>query len=591
MKTVSPEYTASMAQPLRKRSYIRITFENIDPGAAKDGSWAAGNQMPWSRVDTLDYEYNYGPTYATLELNRWLLDGTQSILPDSVIAARNDGYIGSPMSGEDGRFSTTPMLRRDFSTPRTFAGMTFVFNTRAALLPCAIRIQYYRSGTIVKTTDVTEIPSATLTVNDPVSDIDRVDISALGCPPRSRFRLERVIFGVIRVFDNSVVSSSKQSHDVDPLTRRLPKESFSYTILDYAGAYNPDNPNSEWDFVNEKSPISVRHGYEVSPGSVEWLDPDRYILNSKPTHKNNTATFSGSGAIESMSDTYYKDTVGDKSLYNMAVAVLRDANLTPTEDGGDPWVIDDSLKSMRTVAVLPIGTHMNCLQLIAHAARCRLFTDSENIIHIEPFSIPAGDPTLTVDLSSSMENGLTFSKIDKLKAVDVKKYAYKQSNDVTTIFEETTTAVELHVEFSGAFTSVEVSVSGGSVVSSSVYGRAVDLTLSSGTKTVTITGRGYEESSVVYRKTVAQTGEVDTEENPLITNDDMCIALADHVAGYLQYRSTYDIIYRGNPELETQDVVSLQSKFTESMRGLVLTNELTFNGSLSGKLKVKVLDA
>lgn len=42
---------------------------------------------------------------------------------------------------------------------------------------------------------------------------------------------------------------------------------------------------------------------------------------------------------------------------------------------------------MFTTAALPIDTHMNCLQLIAHAARCRLFTDDDNIIHIKPFGV------------------------------------------------------------------------------------------------------------------------------------------------------------------------------------------------------------
>ena len=591
MKTVSPEYAASMAQPLREQSHIRITFENIDPTASGDGVWEPNDQLPYSSVDTLDYDYSYGATYATLELNRWLLNGKQAILPDDVAEARKDGFIGKVLSGTDGVFSTPPILRRKFAQQHTLVGLTLYFDTRTQTKPAAIRIEYYRGGALVKTTDVTSIPDVVLPVNDPVENVDEIVVTGIAGLPKTRFRVERIIFGLIKQFDNAAVYNCKQSHDVDPLTRWLPKETLSYSILDYAGQYNPDNPASDWEFVSEKSPISVQYGYEVLPGEIEWVGPDRYILNSKPAYKNSIATFAGSGMLESMTDSYYKDTVGDKTLYDMAVAVLRDANLTPTSSGGDPWIIDESLKSMHTTAVLPIASHMNCLQLIAHAARCRLFTDSENIIHIEPFVVPSGDPVLAIDLSASKEKGLSSSKIDKLKAVEVKQYHYKVSDEVSTIYEESVTGTNLHVEFSGVFSGVSVSVSGGSVVSSSVYGRAVDIVLSEGTKTVTITGKSHEESSVVYRKEVAQSGEVDIEENPLITNTDMCTALADHAANYLQYRQTYDIMYRGNPELETQDVVSVQSKFTEAMRGLVLTDELTFSGSLSGKVKVKILGA
>ena len=75
----------------------------------------------------------------------------------------------------------------------------------------------------------------------------------------------------------------------------------------------------------------------------------------------------------------------------------------------------------------------------------------------------------------------------------------------------------------------------------------------------------------------------------MLTDDSMCQALAEHVIAYLTLRNTYDLQYRGNPELETGDLVALQTQYTNNMKALVLTNELTFNGSLSGKVKVKGL--
>ena len=120
---------------------------------------------------------------------------------------------------------------------------------------------------------------------------------------------------------------------------------------------------------------------------MEWLKPDRYVLDGKPSASNSQATFTGTGLIGSLSGKFYKSKLGRKNLYDMAEEVLLDAGLTLTEEEQHPWVIDESLKTMFTTAVLPIDTHMNCLQLIAHAARCRLFTDDDNIIHIKPFGV------------------------------------------------------------------------------------------------------------------------------------------------------------------------------------------------------------
>ena len=88
---------------------------------------------------------------------------------------------------------------------------------------------------------------------------------------------------------------------------------------------------------------------------------------------------------------------------------------------------------------------------------------------------------------------------------------------------------------------------------------------------------------------VAGDGETDVEENPLITSDGMSDALAEHVAKYLQMRNTYDASYRGNPELEAGDIIGLQTRYTDDMDALLLVDEIEFNGSLKGKVKVKGL--
>ena len=195
----------------------------------------------------------------------------------------------------------------------------------------------------------------------------------------------------------------------------------------------------------------------------------------------------------------------------------------------------------------------------------------------------------TLDFSSIAENSQAISKIDELKAVTVARYSYAASESITNLYEETTTETELHVEFSGLAQDIQINVSGGTLVSSNIYARAADLVLSSGTKTVTITGRTLQENSVVVSYPVALTGEVDKEENPLITNDSMCLALANHVKNYLQMRNTYDADYRGNPEMEVGDIIGLQTRYTDEMDALILVDEISFNGSLSGKMKVKGL--
>lgn len=748
MKSVSNAYKASMKAMLRNRSYVRITFGNVDTTAATDGEWESNGAASISEFETVDYAYQYGDTYVSLELNRWALDGKSLLVPTGEDV--QDGFISSLMSDAEGNFTTPPIITREFSLKHIFPGLTLTFGTRQQEWPLEVTADFYLNGEVVDTQTVS-ITSVQTTITTTATEIDKVTITFDRCLPYRRPRLENVLYGLNVQFVNKDIVSTQQKHDVDPLSRRLPTETMQFTILDYEHKYDPDNPAGIYAYVDKNSPIEIQFGYELPDGSVEWLKPDNYVLNAKPSAQNNQATFNGTGLIGSLTGTFYKSKLGSKSLYNMAEEVLLDAGLTLTEQGTNPWEIDEALKDMFTTAALPIDTHMNCLQLIAHAACCRLYTDDDNIIHIRPFGVTvigiyngvwadnghvwfsewdtidkgntaentyvtfelnrwtlggdsqiilpdsnAGqrgyiseamtgadgsftnppvftktfdvphdlpvlairfdtvlnefpgavqvkyyhDDTLldtqtaaidsvevyvssnlaiectkievtmignlpyrrgrvtkvyyretdfTLDFTSIGENSQKISKIDELKSVSVARYSYTASNDTSTLYEGTTTETELHVEFSGLAQDVQISVSGGTLVSSNIYARAADLVLSSGTKTVTITGKTLTENSVVVSYPVAQSGEIDKEENPLITNDTMCQALANHVKSYLQMRNTYEANYRGNPEMEVGDIIGLQTLYTDEMDALILVDEITFDGSLSGKMTVKGL--
>ena len=748
MKSVSNAYKASMKAMLRNRSYVRITFGNVDTTAATDGEWESNGAASISEFETVDYAYQYGDTYVSLELNRWALDGKSLLVPTGEDV--QDGFISSLMSDAEGNFTTPPVITREFSLKHIFPGLTLTFDTRQQEWPLEVTADFYLNGAVVDTQTVS-ITSVQTTISTTATEVDKVTITFDRCLPYRRPRLENVLYGLNVQFVNKDIVSTQQKHDVDPLSRRLPTETMQFTILDYEHKYDPDNPAGIYAYVDKNSPIEIQFGYELPDGSVEWLKPDNYVLNAKPSAQNNQATFNGTGLIGSLTGTFYKSKLGSKSLYDMAQEVLLDAGLTLTEQGANPWEIDEALKDMFTTAALPIDTHMNCLQLIAHAACCRLYTDDDNIIHIRPFGVTvigiyngvwadnghvwfsewdtidkgntaentyvtfelnrwtlggdsqiilpdsnAGqrgyiseamtgadgsftnppvftktfdvphdlpvlairfdtvlnefpgavqvkyyhDDTLldtqtaaidsvevyvssnlaiectkievtmignlpyrrgrvtkvycretdfTLDFTSIGENSQKISKIDELKSVSVARYSYTASNDTSTLYEGTTTETELHVEFSGLAQDVQISVSGGTLVSSNIYARAADLVLSSGTKTVTITGKTLTENSVVVSYPVAQSGEIDKEENPLITNDTMCQALANHVKSYLQMRNTYEANYRGNPEMEVGDIIGLQTLYTDEMDALILVDEITFDGSLSGKMTVKGL--
>ena len=195
----------------------------------------------------------------------------------------------------------------------------------------------------------------------------------------------------------------------------------------------------------------------------------------------------------------------------------------------------------------------------------------------------------TVDFNSIKEHTNKITKLEKLKNVNVNEYSYASQGSSSTLFQSTTTATTLHAEF-GVASNVAISVSGGTLISSTIYAQAADMVFSSGTKTVTITGIPQTEAFVTHTYNYNAVGDDDNEENPLITNETMADALAQHISDYLQLRNTYDFSYRGNPELECGDIIGVETDFASESYGLVLKDTLSFSGAWSGTLTVKGLD-
>lgn len=588
MKKTSKAYQESMAKPLRNRSYVRVLFSNADTTILSDGAWVGNGEQAMSNTETLDYDRKYGNPYATLELNRWVLDGSFDIAPEQEPIT---GFVSSIMSGEEGDLYPPVTITREFSKTHTIPTLTLVFDTRTGIRPASVTTVFYLDGAVVKSLSV-PITKDRVAIATDVAMCDKIAITFGKMPPYRFPRLEGVSYGDQKVFGDEEITSTKQTHDIDPLCRRLPKETLQFTVLDFERQYDPDNPSGVWKYIAEKSAIGIQFGHQLPNGSVEWVKADHYILDSRPSFANNQATFKATGSVGRLGGTYYKGRAEQHSFYDLAVDVLRDANLAPLPDGTDPWIIDESLKTMYTTAPLPIDTHANCLQLIAHACRCVFRTDDDDIIHIEPFvATPVSDMAeFVIDFSSIRQNSQSMTKIDQLKAVSVARYSYTRGAQAE-LYSASTTDTEVHVEFSSPAADIAVSVSGGSIISKQLYAQAADLVLSSGTKTITITGNPLTQQATVYTLPVATQGSVDEEKNPLLTDMDMCKALASHVAAYLQLRDTYDVSYRGNPELECGDVIGLQTNYSSLLKGLVLTDEIGYNGALSGKAKIKVLGA
>ena len=180
-------------------------------------------------------------------------------------------------------------------------------------------------------------------------------------------------------------------------------------------------------------------------------------------------------------------------------------------------------------------------------------------------------------------------KQQPLYAVDVKCYSWNVGENKE-LFKETITvdgSITLKIEYAPS-KNVVVSATDGFTVESQIYTQyGVIIITGNGDCELLITGDELVESNMVVSNVVGLKGETKTLENPLITDTANAQLTGKWIADWLTKRNEYDIEYRGNVEVDAYDMIYAQSQFEEYFPVRVVKNEVTFNGSLSGRINAR----
>lgn len=118
-----------------RRVLLRAVIDIISPDIVF-GAGEVSGQIPWSKPEQLhDKVFGNPAKYATLERDRWALDGTWDLLPDDPSQTVGQmGYIGNVLSGADGTFSTPPWVELQFSGVSVLQACSVYFPDRKSVV-------------------------------------------------------------------------------------------------------------------------------------------------------------------------------------------------------------------------------------------------------------------------------------------------------------------------------------------------------------------------------------------------------------------------------------------------------------------------
>lgn len=582
MLPVSQDFLDNMIASSRK-TYGKIKFKILDVDASDDVTITVTDIEPISNINNINNELDgVAKNYATFETDRWMLDGSMTLIPDD--GPYDDiGWWSNILSDSNKLITPNISITCQFiNNVHSTIGLTILFDTTNDEWAEEFDIKYYNeSNVLIDTISVTNNLLSFYVSETPITDFKKIEIVIKKWSlPIRRARVEEVVFGIVNIYDNdNGLVSFKVLEEVDLLSSRVTTNELSFTIDNSKSKYNILNPDGIYTYLQEQQKIEAYLGSMVN-GVIEYIPLGEFFLIEWQTDKKKLeATFIGYDKIVLLDKEYNTSIYGLITLYDLAIDILTIAGLT-SED----YYIDPLLSSISTTAYLPICTCKEALRYVAVAGQCLFYCDRTNTIQLKRY-IP-NSSGLTIDFDNAYTSPeITLSKPVKNVIVDVNNYIIDSSSSECFKGDITVSGTQdVLINYNSPSSDVLATVSGGTLNSAIYYTNTALLNITA-SGTVSITANGKKINTYASPNTLI-TGSQDgidlSTKNPLITT----VALANSTAQWIKddslMRKLLKSPWRSNPALELVDSVSMQNQFETTPNVIVTRQEYSYNGALKG---------
>lgn len=257
-----------------RRVLLRAVIDIISPDIVF-GAGETSGQIPWSKIKQLHNKVFGNPAkYATLERDRWALDGTWDLLPDDPTQAVGQmGYIGSVLSGADGTFATPPWVEMQFSGVSVLQACSVYFPANDYDgLPEDFTVEVKQGGTAYHTRTYTGNTDSSVslegfTVNNP--DAIRVTVTKWSRPSR-RMRVVEIVPGVYESWDGGMIAEFNVKQQGNIAATALPYGTCTLKIDNLSRRFEPRSKNGIFQSIEERQGIDISLGVRLADGTDEY---------------------------------------------------------------------------------------------------------------------------------------------------------------------------------------------------------------------------------------------------------------------------------------------------------------------------------
>lgn len=533
-----------------------IKYQDVSPTAKLYGTPTASEKESYVDLNDLNLEFLSVPYYTTLERNDWALDGGHALFPNSPSTV-HWGYVSEQISDENGEFETNPYINITFSALQSSVALTFDFDLNRSEW-CDVKITYLRDG-VVKHEQTYTPNEATYCCFSTVRLYNEVQIEFLKTSkPYRRARIAVIYYGIIRNFGEEELSECTALEEINPISSELSINTMTFRVKN----------TSNIDFLFQKmQPVHLKYD-EMAIGTY-------FIEKATRTGTNNWT-------IDC------KDSVGVLDYYSYKGAMLTNKNVGALIDEvlaqiNVPYEYDSAFNGMTVSGYLPRASLRETLLQIAFV--CNAIVDDARGSLIRFMQAPSNEPIQFDNETVHMDGNTTVEQ--RVTAVEVTAYSYSLSADSHELFNASLPAGTHEIKLDRPHGNY--SITGGTITDSSVS--YVKFTVAS-TQTVTITGKEYVESQIVYTKKNPdmETFDLDNVKSVsgcYLVNTSNAQAILERVYNYLVSTEKLSAkMILGSAKVG--DIVEVPTDYGERKIGRIVKNTLSFGSKLRGAVEIHV---
>lgn len=535
----------------------RIEYRDISPGAREEAVFEAGQRQAFVHLTDLNREEIAAPKTATLECNRWELDGSLEILPEAPGSAQW-GYWSTAMSGEDCELVEPPVMEISFARQHTSVGLTLTFDPDAGDFCREVRIQWYRDGALQdEAVFHPDRPEYACIREVHLYDRIRLTFYTMSLPQRY-LRVQRVVFGIDRVFTDGELNDDGLNilEEISPTGAEL-----SINTLNFSLRTSSDVPF----LFQKKQPLEVYHNGR--PMGTFFIDKSK----RKARDQYQIDAIDPVGVLAESGD-HLGGLYTGQSAWTVAREIV-----------GTEWELEMDAALMETPVTgwLPIASRRDNLAQLAIALGAIVDDSRGEGIRLR---VPADT------IKRALGDGVIFDTLEVetdslVTGVEVTAHSYANSGgEAQTLYEDTPTGNETLVAFSQPMHSLQIT--GGTIT-----GSGANYATFTGSGPVVLTGVPYSHTTriiAIRNRDLTATDKTNVKkvEGATLVGPHNAQAVARRIYDYYSRRDTVNADVLLDWE-QVGDMVSIATPFQGTYTGRISKLDISLGNELVAKVVIR----